>query len=203
MNRKSFITLSIVLAVAASLLTVIGQTQRSENSQASNAGAAQSRVDDKPDTRRDVLIAADRAPKAPALAEGAWINSQPLSLENLRGRVVLVDFWTFGCYNCRNTLPTLKAFDERYRNKGLTIVGVHSPESDYEKNVVNLRKSVQRLGIRYPVVTDNDYKTWNAYNVGAWPTVIILDKQGRIRFTHIGEGMYEEQERVIKKLLAE
>lgn len=203
MNRKSFITLSIVLAVAASLLTVIGQTQRSENFRASNAGAAQSRVDDKPDTRRDVLIAADRAPKAPALAEGAWINSQPLSLENLHGRVVLVDFWTFGCYNCRNTLPTLKAFDERYRNKGLTIVGVHSPESDYEKNVVNLRKSVQRLGIRYPVVTDNDYKTWNAYNVGAWPTVIILDKQGRIRFTHIGEGMYEEQERVIKKLLAE
>ncbi len=203
MNRKSFITLSIVLAVAASLLTVIGQTQRSENFRASNAGAVQSRVDDKPDTRRDVLIAANRAPKAPPLAEGAWINSQPLSLENLRGRVVLVDFWTFGCYNCRNTLPTLKKFDAAYRDKGLTIVGVHTPESDYEKKFDKIQDAVKRNGIKYPVVTDTNGDTWRAYNIEAWPTVVILDKQGRIRYTHIGEGMYEEQERVIKKLLAE
>lgn len=155
------------------------------------------------DARRDVLIAANRAPQAAKFGEGAWLNSDALTLETLRGRVVLVDFWTFGCYNCRNTLPTVKRFDQSYRNKGLTIVGVHAPESDYEKDADNLRQAIARLGIKYPVVTDNDYNTWRAYNVQAWPTIVILDKQGRIRYTHIGEGDYEQQERIIKTLLAE
>jgi peptide-methionine (R)-S-oxide reductase len=121
----------------------------------------------------------------------------------MRGRVVLVDFWTFGCYNCRNTLPTLKKFDAAYREKGLTIVGVHTPESDYEKKFSNIQDAVKRNGIKYPVVTDTDGDMWRAYNIEAWPTVVILDKQGRIRYTHIGEGAYEMQEKVIKTLLAE
>lgn len=152
---------------------------------------------------KDVLIAASKAATAPPLTEGKWINSEPTTLENLRGRVVLVDFWTFGCYNCRNTLPTLKRFDAAYRDKGLTIVGVHTPESDYEKNFDRIQAAVKSNGIKYPVVTDAEGETWRAYNIEAWPTVVILDKQGRIRYTHIGEGAYDVQEKVIKTLLAE
>ncbi len=140
---------------------------------------------------------------APELAPGHWINSEPLQLSELRGRVVLIDFWTFGCYNCRNTLPFLKNWNARYRQKGLTIIGVHSPEFDEEKNVANLRRQISSLGLGYPIVTDNDFKTWNAYKVEAWPTVFLLDKQGRIRFTHVGEGAYDETERLIQQLLAE
>jgi peptide-methionine (R)-S-oxide reductase len=152
---------------------------------------------------KDVLIAASKAKPAPALSTGQWLNSEPTTIENLRGRVVLVDFWTFGCYNCRNTLPTLKKFDAAYRGKGLTIIGVHTPESDYEKKFSNIQDAVKRNGIKYPVVTDSNGDTWRAYNIEAWPTVVILDKQGRIRYTHIGEGAYEMQEKVIRTLLAE
>ena len=140
---------------------------------------------------------------APELANGDWINSEPLKLTDLRGRVVLVEFWTFGCINCRNTLPFVKSWDDRYRDKGLTVIGVHSPEFDEERNVEHLRREVSSLGIRYPVVTDNDYQTWNAYKVEAWPTVFLLDKQGRIRWKHVGEGNYDEAERLIQKLLTE
>jgi thiol-disulfide isomerase/thioredoxin len=140
---------------------------------------------------------------APDLTTGDWINSEPLQLENLRGRVVLIEFWTFGCYNCRNTLPFIKGWHDRYRDKGLTVIGVHSPEFEYEKKVENLRREVASLGISYPVVSDNDYRTWDAYNVAAWPTIFLLDKQGRIRWVHVGEGDYDEAERMIQELLAE
>ena len=140
---------------------------------------------------------------APELAVGEWINSEPLKLKDLRGRVVLIEFWTFGCYNCRNTLPFVKEWDHRYREKGLTVIGVHSPEFDEERNVTNLRREVVSLGIRYPVVSDNDYQTWNAYKVEAWPTTFLLDKQGRIRWMHVGEGNYDETDRLIQQLLAE
>ena len=140
---------------------------------------------------------------APALAHGDWINSEPLKLEDLRGRVVLIEFWTFGCINCRNTLPAVKSWHDRYREKGLTVIGVHSPEFAEETIVENLRRQVVSLGINYPVVSDNDFQTWNAYNVQAWPTMFLLDKQGRIRWKHVGEGHYDETERLIQKLLAE
>lgn len=140
---------------------------------------------------------------APELATGEWINSQPLKLNDLRGRVVLIEFWTFGCINCRNTLPFVKSWHDRYREKGLTVIGVHSPEFDEERNVEHLRREVSSLEIRYPVVTDNDYRTWNAYKVEAWPTIFLLDKQGRIRWKRVGEGDYDHAERLIQKLLTE
>jgi thiol-disulfide isomerase/thioredoxin len=140
---------------------------------------------------------------APELAASEWINSAPLKLNDLHGRVVLIEFWTFGCINCRNTLPFIKSWHDRYQDKGLTIIGVHSPEFDEERKVENLRREVISLGIRYAVVTDNDYQTWNAYHVEAWPTTFLLDKQGRIRWMHSGEGGYDEAERLIQKLLAE
>ena len=142
-------------------------------------------------------------PAAPEFAPGTWINSEPLTLKSLRGRVVLVDFWTFACYNCRNTLPHVKAWDTKYRDKGLAIIGVHSPELDEERVIDNVRRETAALGISYPVVTDNDYATWRSYNVEAWPTVFLLDKQGRIRWTHVGEGAYEETEKMIRRLLAD
>ena len=144
-----------------------------------------------------------KAPVAPELSNGLWINSEPLTLKGLHGRVVLIEFWTFACYNCRNTLPTVKKWDAQYRDKGLTIIGIHTPESDLESNVNDLRREVGELGIKYPVVTDNDYSTWKAYRVEAWPTLFLLDKQGRVRWTHVGEGYYDKTEEVIKKLLAE
>jgi len=144
-----------------------------------------------------------KAPTAPEISKGTWINSEPLTLKSLHGRVVLIEFWTFACYNCRNTLPTVKKWDAQYRDKGLTIIGVHTPETDLERNEGEVRREVATLGIKYPVVTDNDYSTWKAYSVEAWPTLFLLDKQGRVRWMHVGEGYYDETEEMIKKLLAE
>jgi len=143
------------------------------------------------------------AATAPDLASGDWINSEPIKLKDLRGRVVLVEFWTFGCYNCRNTLPFIKGWHDSYHDKGLSVIGVHSPEFDDERKIENVRREVASLGIRYAVVTDNDYQTWNAYHVEAWPTTFLLDKQGRIRWMHEGEGDYDKAEQLIQKLLAE
>src|SRR5215471_8054369 len=144
-----------------------------------------------------------KAPVAPEISGGTWINSEPLTLKSLRGRVVVVDFWTFGCYNCRNTLPSVKSWDARFRDKGLTILGVHTPELQRERDLDNVRREVAALGIQYPVVTDNDSAIWNAYGVQAWPTWFVIDKQGRVRGMHVGEGAYDETEQLIKELLAE
>jgi thiol-disulfide isomerase/thioredoxin len=141
--------------------------------------------------------------KAPAFAPGTWINSDAKTLQSLRGRVVLIEFWTFGCYNCRNTLPYIKRWHEQYSADGLTVVGVHSPEFSEERNIENVRSEVASLGIKYPVVTDNDYQTWNAYNVEGWPTIFVIDREGWVRRVHVGEGEYDETERTIRKLLAE
>jgi thiol-disulfide isomerase/thioredoxin len=155
------------------------------------------------ETDEDGLIPANKARSAPEIAGDKWINSDPLTIENLRGRVVLIDFWTFGCYNCVNTLPTLRRFHEQYASKGLVIVGVETPETRYERVFENLVKAVDQRGIKYPVVTDYDNKTWDAYGINAWPTVVIVDKSGLVRYVHVGEGEYVTQESVIAKLLAE
>ncbi|MEP6945314.1 MAG: peptide-methionine (R)-S-oxide reductase MsrB [Acidobacteriota bacterium] len=151
----------------------------------------------------DVLIAANHAKAAPEVSDGKWVNSETLKIAGLRGRVVLVDFWTFGCYNCINTLPTVKGFDTKYREKGLTIIGVETPELAKERDLDNVKAAVKQRGIEYPVVTDNESRTWEAFGVNAWPTVVILDKQGRVRYRHVGEGAYNVQDKVIRTLLAE
>lgn len=214
MSRKYLIALSVVI-ISIVVFTVVGRTLNGnatrsaarvnfDSSDASAAGASLGSGADVPADTRDEFISARNARKAPAIvANVPWINSDPLTLESLRGRVVLVDFWTFGCYNCRNTLPTLKRLDASYRERGLTIVGVQTPEFDSEKKVETVRQQVRTLGIKYPVVMDNEYVTWRAYGVEAWPTIVILDKQGRIRYTHVGEGAYDMQEKVIKTLLTE
>ena len=142
--------------------------------------------------------------RLPAL-DGAtgWLNSEPLTPEGLRGRVVLVDFWTYTCINCLRTLPYLKAWDARYRGQGLTIVGVHTPEFAFERKPSNVGAAIGRQGIRYPVVQDNEYGTWNAFGNQYWPAKYLIDAKGRVRYVHFGEGEYEETETAIRELLAE
>lgn len=151
----------------------------------------------------DALISKEKAVTAPELASGEWINSSALSSADLRGHVVLLDFWTFLCSNCINTLPTLKRLDEDYRSKGLIIVGVETPELESERSPDALRTAVKTRDIEYPVVTDYNSASWDAYSVNAWPTVVILDKAGRIRYRHIGEGAYDVEENVVRTLLEE
>lgn len=137
------------------------------------------------------------------ISSSTWINSETISWNDLRGRVVVVDFWTFACYNCKNTLPYLKAWDQKYRAQGLVVLGVHTPELSFEKDIENVRTAVKDYEIKYPVAIDGDFANWNRYNVWAWPTWFIVDKEGYIRYSHVGEGDYDGSEHVIQQLLAE
>src|ERR1700674_1340518 len=197
-KRISIISI-IAMVVAGLAIVAIAKYQRAVQPAITRGLAAATSSGSSPASlEADTLIPAAKAPAAPEFANGNWINSDPLTLNKLRGRVVLVEFWTFGCYNCRNTLPSVREWDARYRERGLTVVGVHTPETQSEYVIENVRREVPGLGIKYPVVTDNDYTTWKAYNVEPWPTFLVVDKQGRIRWLHVGEGKYDETESVIK-----
>jgi cytochrome c biogenesis protein CcdA/thiol-disulfide isomerase/thioredoxin len=157
------------------------------------------------------MKAADKAPGAlpiegnlPPL-DGAvqWLNSPPLTAQALKGKVVLVDFWTYSCINCLRSLPYVKAWAEKYRDQGLVVIGVHAPEFAFERDVGNVTKAMKDLGINYPVAIDNDFKVWRAFNNQYWPAHYFADAQGRIRYHHFGEGAYAESERVIQQLLRE
>jgi cytochrome c biogenesis protein CcdA/thiol-disulfide isomerase/thioredoxin len=139
---------------------------------------------------------------APALkADGEWINTKPFTLQQERGKVVLIDFWTYSCINCLRTLPHLKSWYATYHKQGLVIVGVHTPEFAFEHVSSNVRAAVRRLGITYPVVQDNRFKTWDNYANQYWPAEYLIDKSGHVRHTHFGEGKYGETEALIRKLL--
>jgi len=137
--------------------------------------------------------------------EGAvqWLNSPPLDAQALKGKVVLVDFWTYSCINCLRSLPYVKAWAEKYRDQGLVVIGVHAPEFAFERDVGNVTKAMKDLGINYPVAIDNEFKIWRAFNNEYWPAHYFADAQGRIRYHHFGEGAYDESERVIQQLLRE
>jgi cytochrome c biogenesis protein CcdA/thiol-disulfide isomerase/thioredoxin len=132
-----------------------------------------------------------------------WLNSNPLTREQLRGKVVLIDFWTYSCINCLRAIPYVKAWDERYRDDGLVIIGVHAPEFAFERDIANVRRAIADLGIRYPVAIDNNYAVWRAFDNRYWPAHYFIDAQGRVRYHHFGEGNYEQSERVIRQLLEE
>ena len=132
-----------------------------------------------------------------------WLNSPPLGTAELRGKVVLVDFWTYTCINWLRTLPYVRAWAEKYKDQGLVVIGVHTPEFEFEKDLDNVRRSVRDLRVPYPVAVDSDYAIWRAFANRAWPAVYLIDAQGRVRYTHFGEGEYERGERMIQQLLAE
>lgn len=132
-----------------------------------------------------------------------WLNSEPLEMSQLRGKVVLVEFWTYTCINCLNHLPHVKEWHAKYKDKGLVVVGVHTPEFAYEKFTANVQKAVERLQIKHAVAQDNSYGTWRAFDNQYWPAVYLIDKQGRIVYSHFGEGRYAETEKRIQALLSE
>lgn len=141
---------------------------------------------------------------APELIPGGkWFNTEPLTMESLRGKVVLVDFWTYTCINCIRTLPYLRDWHAKYEDDGLVIIGVHTPEFAFEHDSQNVQKALEDFDILYPVMQDNDYATWDAYANRYWPAKYLVDKNGNIRYTHFGEGAYDETEKIIQELLAE
>src|SRR2546430_3677060 len=146
-------------------------------------------------------VAAAQATAPDFVGLGNWFNSAPLKLADLRGKVVLVNFWTYGCVNCVNTLPHVTRLYAKYRDRGFVVVGIHTPEFPFERSASNVQAALKRHGITYPVAQDNDSQTWNAYRNRYWPAPYIVDQSGKIVFQHAGEGQYEEIDRTIARLL--
>ncbi len=142
--------------------------------------------------------------KAPEIIPGgAWFNSKALKLTELKGKVVILDFWTYSCINCQRTLPYLRDWNEKYKDKGLVIIGVHAPEFEFEKNQKNVAQAIKDFQLTYPIVQDNDFATWRAYSNRYWPAKYFIDNEGYIRYSHFGEGAYNDSEKVIQELLKE
>ena len=140
----------------------------------------------------------------PSLAGAVqWLNSPELNAESLRGKVVLVDFWTYDCINCQHTLPYVKEWEKKYGKDGLVVIGVHTPEYGYERIIDNVKDQVKKLGITYPVAIDNNYAIWRNFDNQYWPAHYLIDAKGQVRYTHFGEGRYEAQEQMIQQLLKE
>jgi cytochrome c biogenesis protein CcdA/thiol-disulfide isomerase/thioredoxin len=198
------VSLASTASLEQSLLDKVG---------ASSAGPAMTSDNPAPTSGNPTMMMAAK-PTAPAdlPVEGAlpslsgavaWLNSPPLTAEALKGKVVLVDFWTYSCINCLRAIPYVRAWAEKYRDQGLVVIGVHAPEFAFEKNIDNVRMAVADLRLDYPVAIDNDYAIWRAFNNQYWPAHYFIDAQGRIRHHHFGEGEYDESERVIQQLIAE
>jgi thiol-disulfide isomerase/thioredoxin len=168
-----------------------------------NTTAAEQNLIERLAPHAEALEVADVNKAPPLNGATEWLNSAPLTDDALRGKVVLVDFWTYSCINCLRTLPYLKAWDEKYRSQGLVIVGVHAPEFAFEKDIHNVEQAVRELGVKYPVAIDNQYAIWNAYHNEYWPAHYLIDAQGRIRHEHFGEGAYQETEQMIQTLIRE
>lgn len=130
-----------------------------------------------------------------------WLNSHPLSIQDLKGNAVMIQFWTFSCINCQRTLPYVTKWHEQYANKGLKIIGVHTPEFAFERDANNIKDAMQKHGITYPVPIDNEFQTWKAYGNEYWPHLYLADRQGNLVYDHIGEGAYAKTEQTIQKLL--
>ncbi|MBI2541434.1 thioredoxin family protein [Candidatus Woesearchaeota archaeon] len=183
--QRPFLALIVVIFVIASILYIESQKPKT------------GKIPDQPENE-------SKYPRAPDFAGiDRWINSEPLNIAQLRGKVVLVDFWTYTCINCIRTLPYLKDWDKKYSDKGLTIVGVHTPEFGFEKKYENVLKAVNDYKLKYAVAQDNNYVTWNLYQNRYWPHKYLIDIDGYIRYDHIGEGNYEETEKMIQTLLHE
>lgn len=181
-NRRSFLT-TTVQTIAATQLGRLGRTK-----QHATPATAELPIEG----------------ELPSLVGAiAWLNSQPLTVDGLRGKVVLVNFWTYTCINWLRQLPYVRAWAEKYKDQGLTAIGVHTPEFEFEKNIDNVRRASTEMRIDYPIAVDNDYAVWRAFGNRYWPALYFIDTQGRIRHHQFGEGGYEQSERVIQQLLSE
>jgi thiol-disulfide isomerase/thioredoxin len=185
LNRLRIATVTASAAAAALLAALAFAGVSSQETQDSQESAALSLGTPAPDFR----------------GIDHWLNSAPLSLAQLRGKVVLVDFWTFDCINCAHTLPHVQGWYDKYRDKGLVVIGVHTPEYASERDTGNVAQAIKRDGITYPVAQDNQYATWNAYGNQYWPAFYLLDQKGNLVYTHFGEGSYAQTEQRIRALL--
>ena len=193
-------------APPASSSTVQTESSDSTSSGTSNTAAAQTvpaLMETLPPLSLPITDDTPRAPRIRGEGVNEWINTEELTFEGLQeqNRVVLVDFWTYTCINCIRTLPYLKQWHDKYADRGLVIVGIHTPEFDFEKSLDNVKEAVERFEIEYPVVQDNNYWNWNAFNNRYWPAKYLIDTDGYIRYSHFGEGKYEETEQAIRLLL--
>jgi len=221
-NRDNFSALLMAIAVVSVIIGFAIYFNSPNVNKASSSSAAQQQVEKfvsaatvqngtittiKLDKAQFQHIDKSQFIKAPEFAQIAGYintpNNSPLTLSSLRGKVVLVDFWTYSCINCIRTLPHINDWYQKYADKGLVIVGVHSPEFEFEKNYDNVKAAVQRLGITYPVLLDSAHGTWDAYGNQYWPRDYLIDADGYIRHDHIGEGGYDQTEKAIQSLLAE
>ncbi|MBM3943360.1 MAG: redoxin domain-containing protein [SAR202 cluster bacterium] len=212
---RSYLPLAGVLVVIAGIILAIERPWQGDETNSGPAAAPV--VVPGPQGQGADLLAAPTAPAAtakphkrangPQAAEvagiSAWVNSQPLTIESLRGQVVLVDFWTYTCVNCLRTLPYLKLWHSRYSDDGLVILGVHTPEFEFEKDLNNVVQATRDNGVLWPVALDNDYKTWDNYSNRYWPAKYLIDQDGVVRYTHFGEGAYGKTEIKIRELLDE
>lgn len=165
--------------------------------------AAPAPVDDLSPEHAAVLASLKDWGPAPELGNEVWINSAPLRLTDLRGQVVIVEFWTYACINCRNVIPAMREWYAEYHDQGLEIIGVHTPEFSFERELPNVEAAMAELGVTWPVAIDNDKETWRAYANHYWPAMYLVDKAGHVRHLKIGEGQYEHTEQIIQALLAE
>lgn len=202
----------------AALLVAVGIATGTQNrllagTSSESAAAVEQRLLSSVPEAIDYVVSSVKAAAAPDVSSqgempslsgaSAWLNSPALTSESLRGKVVLVDFWTFDCINCQHSIPHVNEWAKKYEKDGLVVIGVHTPEYPYERVIDNVRKSVARLGLNYPVAIDNDYAIWRAFDNQYWPAHYLVDARGQIRYSHFGEGAYEEQEQVIRQLLDE
>jgi thiol-disulfide isomerase/thioredoxin len=169
------------------------------------ASLEQSLVDRLPPTLKSADTSRWSSPASSDPLSGAvdWLNSPPLTLEGLKGKVVVIDFWTYSCINCLRSIPYVKAWAEKYKDHGLVVIGVHTPEFAFERNINNVRAAVSDLKIEYPVAIDNEYKVWRSFDNKYWPAHYLIDAKGRTRFHHFGEGEYDQSEQEIQQLLEE
>jgi len=198
-----------VVAIALGLDTRVlskissAQTASLESGLAAKLGLGQGAESDARTNAMGELVLPSQGELPPLDGLGPWYNSPPLTREQLRGKVVLVDFWTYSCINCLRAIPYVRAWYDQYRDDGLVVIGVHAPEFAFEREPANVAKAIKDLEIRYPVALDNQYKLWSALKNNYWPAHYFIDAQGRIRYFHHGEGEYDVSERVIRQLLAE
>ncbi|MBA3788352.1 MAG: cytochrome c biogenesis protein DipZ [Actinobacteria bacterium] len=202
--------LAIALGVDQDLQTRIPGYTEAVQDRIERSDSAQRELEDLTGARAPAVVAENAkstledygvAPEFSGLV--GWLNSKPLTLAGLRGKVVLIDFWTYSCINCLRTLPYITSWHERYRSSGLTIVGVHTPEFAFERVASNVRENAKELGVEYPIALDNEFGTWNAWHNQYWPAKYLIDRKGHVRYYHFGEGDYDESESAIRELLAE
>jgi thiol-disulfide isomerase/thioredoxin len=197
-DRRRFLAIAAMIIAAAQPAVICSVRAQSSKTMAAHKGATNT---------QQMVPATIRLPiegELPSLHSATlWLNSQPLTPNSLRGKVVLVEFWTYSCINWRRQLPYVRAWADRYQDQGLVVIGVHAPEFSFEKNIDNVRHATKDVRIDYPIVIDNDHAIWRAFNNEYWPALYFVDAQGRIRHHQFGEGEYEQSEMIIQQLMAE